>query len=440
MLRNAGAAYLFASNSVEITVNTAADPGDGVCTLADCTLREALALANAQPGENTIVFHIPGQGPHTIQPIGDLPAIVDPLIIDGYTQPGAQPNTNPLSAPMNTVIMIEIDGSRANRGFDFTGNSWNSVVRGLAINRFRATAISDSRRIAVEGNFIGTDPSGTQAVGNGTGFDSGGGIGGTTPRIGGTTPAARNLIAGNGAGIVVGALSFATVEGNFIGTDRSGTQALGNGVGVIASNCVGCELGRITLQNNLISGNATGARSLYTCCSIAGNLFGTDRTGQLPLPNVGDGLIVSSFDMNVSGNTFAYNGGNGIRVVDSSGPNMVRLGRNRIFANGAAGIVVTGDRAFAHLQQNLIYDNGTLGIDLGNDGVTFNEIGDGDSGPNLRQNFPELRVVGSDGTSSVINGMINGGPNRTLTLEFYANRQCDGSGYGEGEFFWQPKL
>ncbi len=425
----------FAPTTQPITVNTPADPGDGVCTSAECTLREALTLANDYLlGENTIAFNIPGPGPHTIQPSGNLPTIIDPVIIDGYTQPGAQPNTNPMTEPINATILVEIDGSHANIGFDFTGNSWNSVVRGLAMNRFRSIALDDARRIRVEGNFIGTDPSGTQALGNGIGFASSGGIGGTTPMIGGTTPAARNLIAGNGTGIAIGALSFATVEGNFIGTDHTGTQALGNGVGVIASNCVGCELGRITLRNNLIAGNTTGVRNTYTCCSITGNLVGTDRSGQSPLPNSGDGLVVSSYDLSVGGNLIAFNGGSGIRVGDSGGANLVRIVGNRIFANGAAGITVTGSRTIARISENLINGNGTLGIDLNGDGVTLNDPGDGDQGANSVQNFPVVGLVTS-ASQTWVQGVLNSTPSTAFTLAFYANTSCDPSHFGEGEQF-----
>ncbi len=169
------------------------------------------------------------------------------------------------------------------------------------------------------------------------------------------------------------------------------------------------------------------------CCASGGNLFGVDRTRQLPLPNTGDGLIVSSYDLTVGGNLLAYNGGNGIRVIDAGGANVVTLTGNRIFANGAAGITITSGRARARFTQNTIYDNGTLGIDLGNDGVTPNDQGDGDSGPNLGQNYPVLQLVGSDNGHSVINGTINSTPNLPLLLEFFANQQCDASGHGEGE-------
>ncbi len=35
-----------------------------------------------------IHFNIAGPGPHTIRPTSELPTITDPVMIDGYTQPG----------------------------------------------------------------------------------------------------------------------------------------------------------------------------------------------------------------------------------------------------------------------------------------------------------------------------------------------------------------
>ena len=84
------------------TVDSTGDSGgsntaDGACDdgLGNCTLRAAIEQANAVAGLDTIHFHIPGPGPHTIQPVTELPIITDPVLIDGYTQPGASPNTNP---------------------------------------------------------------------------------------------------------------------------------------------------------------------------------------------------------------------------------------------------------------------------------------------------------------------------------------------------------
>ena len=100
----------------DFTVNSTADTDDGSCdplSIGDCTLREAIDAANAGAGLDTIAFDIPGAGPHTIQLGLGLPKITDPVIIDGYTQPGASPNTNGQGLGSNAVLKIELDGSNA---------------------------------------------------------------------------------------------------------------------------------------------------------------------------------------------------------------------------------------------------------------------------------------------------------------------------------------
>ena len=54
--------------------------------------------ANASSGVDTINFNIPGSGVHTIAPNSELPVITEGVIIDGYGQPGASPNTQTASA------------------------------------------------------------------------------------------------------------------------------------------------------------------------------------------------------------------------------------------------------------------------------------------------------------------------------------------------------
>src|SRR4029434_9670502 len=86
-----------------ILVNSRNDPGDGVCNPAECTLREAINNSNASPNvKNTIAFNIPGAGVRSIKVKSALPQLTDPLIIDGYTQPGAKPNT--LAVGNNAVL------------------------------------------------------------------------------------------------------------------------------------------------------------------------------------------------------------------------------------------------------------------------------------------------------------------------------------------------
>ena len=209
-------------SSTTFTVNFANDANDGMCDATHCSLREAIDAANANAGGDTIQFNILGTGPHTIQPTSALPTITDPVIIDGYTQPGASPNTNGPGLGLNTVLKIELDGTNAGSGADgLTITTGNNTVRGLVINRFGGAGtqfgsagiqIGGSGGNIVEGNFIGVDVTGTSALGN-----SGSGVRITSPNntVGGTTAAAGNVISGNG---------FTLMEFSSLAVSRRGTR------------------------------------------------------------------------------------------------------------------------------------------------------------------------------------------------------------------------
>jgi len=93
------------------------------------SLRQAITDANNNPGLDTIDFNIPEAGPHTIQPLSELPNISDSVVIDGFTQPGASANTNPITQGSNAVMMIELDGSNAGLSSEGlgTGNELNEL-------------------------------------------------------------------------------------------------------------------------------------------------------------------------------------------------------------------------------------------------------------------------------------------------------------------------
>ncbi len=138
--------------------------------------------------------------------------------------------------------------------------------------------------------------------------------------------------------------------------------------------------------------------------------------------NGAGGLLISGSNNVVGGTTkdgnlFADNGGSGI-VVESGTGNSV------LSAKGTKGVS----------RYNRFSNNGALGIDLGGDGVTSNDSGDGDSGANNLQNFPELTNV-TTGAQTRISGSLNSTPNGSFTLQFFASEVCDGSGSGEGAVF-----
>jgi hypothetical protein len=244
------------------TVTTVLDNGDNLAPTTG-SLRAAILAANASVGFDTIEFNIPGSGVQTILPPAPLPGITDAIHINGYSQPGASRNT--LIDGNDAVLLIELDGSQAGFSDGLIVSGGNSTVEGLVIHSFQYDAVNElfgsgivlntNGGNRVVGNFIGTDATGTIDLGNGA-------IGvkvNNVPNnvVGGTNPADRNLLSGNQNGVLI-ERSLATgnvVQGNFIGTDRTGTLALGNDNNGVAIN---------SASNNAIGpGNVISANLLH---------------------------------------------------------------------------------------------------------------------------------------------------------------------------------
>ena len=274
-----------AAQAANFTVNTTNDHDDGVCNAADCSLREAINAVNGGAGGDTISFNIAGAGVQTINvtAAGGF-SITKAVTIDGTTQPG-----------FAGVPLIELNG--ANAGASVTGinvNAPNVTLKGLVINRFTNFGINfDSfGGNSVQGCFIGTNAAGTAASGNGAG-----GIrinvGGIT--IGGTTAAARNVISGNG-GVGINVLGpTATIQNNFIGTDVTGTIAIGNSNAGIRLDAVsGCTIGGTTFAAfNVISGNNGDGVQIANSSTgnvVQGNFIGVNANGTSALGNTGNSL------------------------------------------------------------------------------------------------------------------------------------------------------
>ena len=310
-----------------LRVNSNNDADDGACDAIHCSLREAIEDANTGGGA-TITFNIQGDGPHTIRLLSPLPFTNAPVAIDGYTQPGAGPNTSAPGVASNAVLKIELDGTNAGTqtdGLVILGG--NSTVRGLAINRFDRVGIwiEGPGGNTIQGNYVGTNVAGTSGAGNGAAgvliLDSPGN------QIGGTNSETRNVISGNGSGGVEieGSGSTGNVaQGNFIGTDASGTLSLpntDNGVLILnaPSNTIGGTVGG---ARNLISGNGfhgiSIALPLATGNSVQGNFVGTDTSGTSDLGNAVLGIGVFDASNNMIGGT-AAGAGNIISGNDASG-------------------------------------------------------------------------------------------------------------------------
>src|SRR4051794_3466808 len=188
------AALVFADSAAAavLPVTSLTDPGDGVCD-ATCTLRDAILASNASTGtRDDITFTVSG----AILPATPLPALTDPVDIDGTTAPGFT-----TGAPT-----LELDGSSLGASdFGLQLSAGQSLVLGLTIDSFGVGVVIDSDANQVYGNLIGTDAFNSQTRGN---KGSGVSLGGANNVVGGASPGQRNVISGNG---------FAAVQGSGVG-------------------------------------------------------------------------------------------------------------------------------------------------------------------------------------------------------------------------------
>ena len=421
---------------------TVTSTGDAIsATDGVVTLREAITAANGNKnisdvvgvgayGNDTIAFNIPGSGVQTIRPTSALPIITDPVTIDGYTQPGSAPNTNPVGQGLNGKLLIEIDGENAgNVRFGMINiQTGDSTVRGLVINRTLGVKIGlngSTGNNLIEGNYLGTNTTGTMSF---PGFSTSSvdrvhGVSMVTVgnTIGGTTPAARNLISGNtGSSETTGAYGIQSggsfpanidtfVQGNLIGTDVTGTKALANGSGGVLAISPNQSAGNVIVggpeagAGNVISGNG-GFAVRNRNGVVQGNFIGTDVTGTLALGNV-DGVEISSNVM-LAQNTIAFNANRGVSATTP--------------AQGVAG---TGN----FITQNSIFSNGGIELDVttGLGGSSGNTLNDPSPDSDGIQNYPVLNSVAVSGTGTLVQGVLDSAPSSNYRLEFFASSERD---------------
>ncbi len=332
----------------------------------------------------------------------------------------------------------------------------------------------------VQGNFLGTNANGTAGSGA-----SGGGVyitgGANNNTIGGTTSAARNIISDYTAGVLIANGNGNTIEGNFTGTDVSGTAALGNvGPGVrIAGSSNNVVGGTAAGAGNVISGNLTYGIDLYgvgtTANSVQGNFIGTNASGTAAIGNGNNGVYISvgATSNTIGGTTAAArniisgnfgngvaisitgsngnvvegnyigtgtsgtgaigNHGDGVRIDSGAANNIIGVLAGNLIAFNAKGVVVTDNGTVDNaVEGNAIFSNTGLGIDLNDDGVTPNTPGGPHTGPNNLQNYPVLTSATSSNGTTNVTGTLNSTPNTTFHVELFGNPACDSSGHGQG--------
>lgn len=351
------------------------------------SLRQAITDANGSVGIDSIVLSIPGTSPHVITPLTALPALSDSVVLDATTQLG-----------YSGTPLIELDGSMVTggaSGLHIVAD--DSMVLGFAIHRFAVESggrqghgiyVDHADRTIIQGNYLGTDATGTVALGNYDGMwlsagASGNAIG--TNGDGVSDAEERNLISGNirrgvrleGAGNVDN-----VIAGNYIGTDISGTADLGNGWEGIAiigsansvteSNLIGTNGDGVhdDVERNVISGNDRSGVMISHAFQnvVAGNFIGTDATGLFPLSNVGVGVFLSNQS---SGNLI---GTDGDGVADHAERNLIS-GNAGILIRDAADNVIAGNDIWTDVTGVGLIGSSGHGITIRSAASTGNRIG-----------------------------------------------------------------
>ncbi len=353
---------------------------------------------------------------------------------------------------LSSSIGVRVGGTATGEGNIISGNNTYGVE------------INSGSRHQLMGNWIGLDSTGTATVAN---SQTGVYINGSDLNVVGSQVAtARNVIAGNGlhgVNLLSGGDSN-TLLGNFIGTDKTGTLDLGNtGDGIRIQSVLQTTIGGGgTNAGNVISGNggdgvfiSVNSASL-SVATLKANMIGMNAAGTGSVGNTGNGINISnaSGGATIIGSAGSGNiiGGNGLSGIVAGTADLLTIQGNTIGKSGAAnargillnttagatvgGIVAgqgnnvgfntgngiaLGSAATAIIRGNSLHDNGALGIDLNNNGVTANDANDTDSGANGLLNFPVITTAVATGSSTIVSGTYAGLANTDLNLDFYSN-------------------
>jgi hypothetical protein len=272
--------------------------------------------------------------------------------------------------------------------------------------------------VTVAGNLIGLAADGTTLLpntGDGVQVTDGSGVTSNHVIIGTNADgigdrAERNLIAGNGTGIAVSGGRDIVIAGNFIGTDRTGRLARGNGIGIVLDGTQSARVGRTetttadTRANNVIAGNTQGGLSITggQDIGVAGNSIGITPSGA-PLGNGGFGVDVENTTQVRVGGLLA---GAGNRIAFNSGPG--------VHLAGTVDSPLLGNALFSNSGPALDEVAGTFAV---------------------QSNAPVLTAsTGANGLVTVT-GTLDGEPKvgQVYRVELYASAAPGAGGTGQGE-------
>ena len=344
---------------------------------------------------------------------------------------------------LDNVTSATIGGTASTHGNSIGGNGAEGIV-----------VRNNSSNVTITGNLIRP-----LATIGGTFANAGHGIwleNTSSVTIGDGSASGRNVIAGNQRRAIYGSgtNTGTTINGNYIGTDLTGNAAVTNGQNesVLTRDAISFDafatVNNLAILNNVIGGYTGALVELWTATTngvtIQGNNIGVGANGtsQIVSSNIEDLVSIGggSTHSNIliggsaagQGNTLAFSSRSGIRL-DSTGSNLQVIG-NTIRNNTRNGIYLPNSTRAAIIS-NRIYANSLIGIDLGENGVTTNDAGDGDGGANDLLNFPVLSNIRASGSNQLLYNFSLNVPAAAsgYRVEFFANSAADPTGFGEGE-------
>lgn len=339
----------------------------------DGSLRDAILRANNNTGQKSYIdFSIsnnPTATAQIIDVVGEPLEVNQPILLDGYSAAGSEPNTTPSLTGSNAVLKVELQGSAMDPNeyiLEFIGASNNSEVRGLAFNNTnpnndRGAIFAVRPDLRITGNFFSLDASGAPAA-TPNGLDMV--VGSTGIWVGGTAPEDRNVFGGTVNALQLSGATNARIHNNLFGVNPNDLSAL-PGLGTVIFLWNGAN-------NNQIGGLATGEANL--------------------IANATNDGITQAFNAGFETNN--------------------RLRGNIMYDNIPLGIDLVG---------------GTESVS----GTTVNDPDDADTGANNLQNFPEIFNVYPVGTDLVVEFLVSSSASHSaypLEVDFY---RSDGNRQGE---------
>lgn len=406
------------STAATLVVTNTADAGLG-------SLRQAILDANQSPNVNRIEFAISSScGPRVINLASNLPGILYPVKIDGYTQPGASRNSQLSGSNGQLCIILQQGaGSSAFQGLSISGSAAADMqlqVDGLGFSNFLVAGISlgAGNGHTVLGSQFGGSIGAVNLSPSGYGvrvYYEAVGV-----QIGGPEPSDRNVFvdALEGAISLTGGLGvysrLGLVQNNYIGLAADGITPGPNGFGISIHGSDNRIIDNVISANDEVGIDISGSNAKHN--RIENNVFGRPAVLCFPATcnrgNGSHGVLIrdGAVTTTVRGNTFANNGGDGVAVVAAN--------RHKISANS-------------------FFDNVGEGIDLGNDGFTPNDndaAAPPSSAGNVNQNYPLLSVATGTVASGVASGTL-ASVNGSYLIEFYATDSCGAFlNLGEGRY------